>query len=204
MGNCWGVATAADDSHKALENTTDHKMMQQGLLRDRKMDVYEKYVEKEVLGQGSMGHVARVQIREGSEGGSAFHHSNGKKKLAIGTTSSSLMERRKEKVDYALKSILLDRVSPVYMTELQNEIDILKGMVSAREMLVCRARKKCERPTTDQNKFRRCRTTPISSRHTKYTPTTTEFTSFWSCAMEVICIRVCRTRKREPHRLPAS
>jgi hypothetical protein len=84
-----------------------------------------------------MGHVARVQIREGEEGGSAFK-SNGKKKVfatakgfaaAKSSSSVTLSERRNHKVDYALKSIQLDRVSPQFVDELRNEIDILKGMV---------------------------------------------------------------------------
>ena len=44
--------------------------------------------------------------------------------------SSPVVEkRRKNQVFYALKSIILDRVSPVMMEELKNEIDILRGMV---------------------------------------------------------------------------
>ena len=42
---------------------------------------------------------------------------------------SAVDKRRKNQVFYALKSIILDRVSPVMMEELRNEIDILKGMV---------------------------------------------------------------------------
>lgn len=104
--------------------------MHEGMLRERKYDVYKKYVEQEVLGQGSMGHVARVQIREGCEGGSAFvsEHSKHNKK-DLGKTTSSLSERRQNKVDYALKSIQLDRVSPQFLDELRNEINILKGLV---------------------------------------------------------------------------
>lgn len=126
MGNCFGGGDGSGINNQSLKHTTDHTSMHQGLLRDRNTDVYEKYVEKEVLGQGSMGHVARVQVREGTEGGSAFN-ANGNKKMK--QTSSSLSERRKNKIDYALKSIQLDRVSPLFLTELKNEISILKEMV---------------------------------------------------------------------------
>ena len=132
MGNCLGnsassgaIVAGEKHHHEETKNASEPTSLQQALLRDRKMDVYEKYAEIEVLGQGSMGHVARVQAREGTEGGSAFH---GKKNHP--RAKEELSERRKEKVEYALKSIKLDRVSPIYMTELQNEIDILKGMVS--------------------------------------------------------------------------
>jgi len=133
MGNCLSNSTSsavgvAGGKHEETKNAPDNPSVHQGLLRDRKTDVYEKYVEIQVLGQGSMGKVARVRVREGTEGGSAFH---GKKsRTDSAASSSSLFERRKETVEYALKSIRLDRVSPKFRQELQNEIDILKAMVS--------------------------------------------------------------------------
>jgi Protein kinase domain len=109
-----------------------------GMLRERKIDVYKKYTEVEVLGTGSMGHVAKVQVKEGEEGGSAYRGStsgvslgdrkNEKKPVELQPTTSSLSERRRHKVDYALKSIQLDRVSPTFVDELKNEIEILKTM----------------------------------------------------------------------------
>ena len=137
MGNCLSNSTSsaavvAGEKHhnEDVKNASAHPSVHQGLLRDRKRDVYEKYVEIQVLGQGSMGHIARVRVREGTEGGSAFH---GKRTRSDSVaSSSSLFERRKEKVEYALKSIRLDRVSPKFQSELQNEIDILKEMVSVQ------------------------------------------------------------------------
>jgi tRNA G10 N-methylase Trm11 len=143
MGNCLrnsvsSGAVVAAGKNENIKRTSEIPSVHQGLLWDRKRDVYEKYVEIEVLGQGSMGHVARVQVREGTEGGSAFH---GKKTRSSSEASlSSLVERRKEKVEYALKSIRLDRVSPNFRRELQNEIEVLKGMVSA---LVCFLTENC-------------------------------------------------------------
>lgn len=122
MGNCLAGDEASKDDGKP---TTDHTSLHQGIVRERNNDVYQKYEEHEVLGQGSMGHVARVQIKDGAEGGSAF-----KSGSKVTKTSSSLSERRSNRVDYALKSIQLDRVSPMFLEELQNEIDILKTMVS--------------------------------------------------------------------------
>jgi hypothetical protein len=72
-----------------------------------------------------MGFVAKAKIREKAVGGSAFK----KKGLLVKRTSGSLSERRETEVMYALKSIILDRVSPMFLTELRNEIDILRGMV---------------------------------------------------------------------------
>ena len=133
MGNlCLG----ADDSERGSERSgtkSNKSSMHQGMLRERNLDVYKKYTEVEVLGQGSMGHVAKVQVREGTEGGSAYNPAPMKKKSSFikaddAKNSSSLSERRRQKVDYALKSIQLDRVSPQFVDELRNEIDILKGM----------------------------------------------------------------------------
>lgn len=74
--------------------------MHSGILRVREMNVFEKYETMEVLGQGSMGYVQRVQVKEGTEGGSAVDSSRGQR----------LSERRINKVDYALKQIQLDKV----------------------------------------------------------------------------------------------
>ena len=86
---------AVDDSRIGFGQS-----MHSGILRVRKMNVFEKYETMEVLGQGSMGYVQRVQVKEGTEGGSAVDSSRGQR----------LSERRVNKVDYALKQIQLDKV----------------------------------------------------------------------------------------------
>eukprot|EP00339_Tiarina_fusa_P000908 CAMPEP_0116998546 /NCGR_PEP_ID=MMETSP0472-20121206/1577_1 /TAXON_ID=693140 ORGANISM="Tiarina fusus, Strain LIS" /NCGR_SAMPLE_ID=MMETSP0472 /ASSEMBLY_ACC=CAM_ASM_000603 /LENGTH=556 /DNA_ID=CAMNT_0004697725 /DNA_START=11 /DNA_END=1681 /DNA_ORIENTATION=+ len=128
-------------SKEGTDSESKHTSMHQGILRERKYDVYKKYEEIKVMGQGSMGHVAKVRVREGQEGGSAYSssHKGGskisrgadlvKKSSSIGAgETQTVSERRKNRVDYALKSIKLDRVSPQFVDELRNEIDILKGM----------------------------------------------------------------------------
>lgn len=135
-GAAAGQMTGESTGSAIGKDQHDPNSLHQGILRELKTDVYKKYDEKEVMGQGSMGHVARVQIRDGTEGGSAF---NPKKKPKFGFRTSqdsnvsgdNLSERRKEKVDYALKSIQLDRVKPIFVEELKNEIAILKSMVSS-------------------------------------------------------------------------
>ena len=73
-----------------------------------------------------MGFVAKAKIRKGMEGGSAFHKKGvfGQKK-----NSGSLEELRKSETFYALKSIQIDRVSPMFLKELENEIDVLRTLV---------------------------------------------------------------------------
>lgn len=72
-----------------------------------------------------MGFVAKARIRDKAVGGSAFK----KKGVLVKRSTGSLSERRETEVLYALKSIILDRVSPMFLEELRNEIDILRGMV---------------------------------------------------------------------------
>ena len=132
MGNnCGKKADAAVSTGSAPNGSAARKKsgsaIQVGILRELKVDVYTKYKECEVLGEGSMGHVARVQIRDGAEGGSAFT-SQRTKFLKDDSITRSLSERRRKKVDYALKTIIVDRVSPIFLDELKNEINILKGM----------------------------------------------------------------------------
>lgn len=88
-----------------------------------------------MLGTGSMGTVSMVKIKDSKIGGSAFKGSKGGvvgKVLAkvFGKQTSNISdnsERRKVENVYALKSIQLDRVKPLFVDELKNEIAILKS-----------------------------------------------------------------------------
>lgn len=123
-GNPSSASAAGGDSKKNTQSV--HSVM----LRHRNIDVFQKYETIEVLGQGSMGAVSKVRVKEGQEGGSAFNpNPKAKKGMAKQSSSVSLSERRHNKVNYALKQIQLDKVSSVFLEELHNEIDILKTMV---------------------------------------------------------------------------
>lgn len=110
--------------------------MNERMIREHNLDYNEKYEVLELLGRGSMGKVDRVKVRDGKEGGSAFFPTddNG----ATGGTDAdrrSLMERRKHKVTYAVKTFQLDRIcdddnedeTSKKIEELGNEIDLLKS-----------------------------------------------------------------------------
>lgn len=139
------IGTNGGNSHdgkSARGNKSSIHSIHGGILRERKIDVYQKYREVAVLGSGSMGHVAKVEVREGEEGGSAYRYStsvdsslNGgvkskskPKNVELQPTTSSLSERKRHHIDFALKSIQLERVSPTFVEELKNEIEILKTM----------------------------------------------------------------------------
>lgn len=130
MGNCCGSESdpGASSESAIRPGLKGGESIHTGMLRTRTIDVYKKYDTIEVLGQGSMGYVSKVQVKEGEEGGSAFKPVN--TKIMKKQNSSSLSERRLNRVDYALKQIQLDKVSTMFLEELHNEIDILKAMVS--------------------------------------------------------------------------
>jgi hypothetical protein len=111
-----------------------------GLLEEQTTNVYDKYQEIEILGNGSMGHVARVRAKEGYISESHFKPDNNKrnKDFLSRKTNSSISER--PTIDYALKSIQLDRVSHVFIEELKNEIEVsipVAKCIDAKEEVAC-------------------------------------------------------------------
>lgn len=118
------------------------------ILRVQKSsDVFKKYEVTQVLvGSGSMGAVSTVKIKDHKVGGSAVKPKTRglmgiiRKKFQKNTVT--LEDRREEDHEFALKSIHLDRVSPLFLQELKNEIHILRSMdhpsiVKAHEVYLC-------------------------------------------------------------------
>ena len=104
------------NSSSSLAVTPVEHSLRKLMTRDVKQrDLLDFYEKLEVLGVGSMGSVTKVQKK---------------------TTGAEGFARRRRKleaakpypVQYALKTILLDRVSdPVFIAELRNEIEVLKS-----------------------------------------------------------------------------
>ncbi|GKY91060.1 hypothetical protein MPSEU_000078800 [Mayamaea pseudoterrestris] len=96
-----------------------------------KKDVFRKYEIIELLGQGSMGSVSKVRTKSDKIGGSAF-------RLEETRGPFGLLRKRKKRseqsielsstYEYALKSIILDRLSSTFLDELKNEITILRSL----------------------------------------------------------------------------
>ena len=105
------INPAARKSSRDSGTTTIHS----GILQSHTLDVYKKYSEIEVIGRGSMGHVAKVALKETSVAGSRRVSSNSNRSMI-------------KPAFYALKSIILDRISTTFIVELKNEIDILNAM----------------------------------------------------------------------------
>ena len=111
-------------------------------------DVFKKYEVVQDVGSGSMGSVAHVRIKQDRVGGSAYHPKTrgvfGKVKKAFALKKLETETTRcTTEYHYALKSIHLDRVSPIFLEELKNEIRILRSLdhpniVKAYEVYLCK------------------------------------------------------------------
>mmetsp|Transcript_29991 Transcript_29991/g.45695 ORF Transcript_29991/g.45695 Transcript_29991/m.45695 type:complete len:545 (+) Transcript_29991:128-1762(+) len=124
MGNSSSEQITSEPPEGTLNNN---------LLRHRGGDVTKKYVILQEIGMGSMGAISRAKIRASQVGGSAYNTSqvgcgclgfNVKQK----TTTEVDHKPRKNQVYYALKTIMISRVSPDFIEELRNEIEILKTL----------------------------------------------------------------------------
>lgn len=117
------------------------------LLLEREGDVLSKYEIISIIGEGSMGSVSKARVKEEAIGGSAYHADEGcfgcfrpkSKKPAV----IDQKDRRKHDNIYALKTIILSRVTPDFIEELRNEINILRTMDHPNIVKV-RKRKKIE------------------------------------------------------------
>lgn len=124
MGSCLSCRKR-DEEKKATRAAS----LLSGMLRERNDNFLDKYEVVKRLGEGSMGSVLMVRVKDSERGGSAFKH---KKKGTFGIVRTSvkggIAEKRALQVDYALKTIIMSRVSPDFVQELKNEITLLKQM----------------------------------------------------------------------------
>ncbi len=130
MGNCLEGAKKEPESNKKsaagvskvspksipkqISRDSGTTTIHSTILQSHNLDVYKKYAEIEVIGRGSMGHVAKVALKEGAIN----------TRRSFGASSRSM----NKPAYYALKSIILDRISTTFIVELKNEIDILNAM----------------------------------------------------------------------------
>lgn len=140
MGNCLEGTKRADNGPRSAPKPAEKKpppakpskfksgdsgsmTIHSNILQSQNLDVYKKYTEVEVIGRGSMGHVAKVILKENAL--PLRSNSSG------GSLSGSLRSNKSansKPAYYALKSIILERISTTFVTELKNEIDILNAM----------------------------------------------------------------------------
>ncbi len=137
MGNCLAgnklggggrasVKKSVGDDGDKLSPRAAPNSLHVGLLYEQTGDVYTRFEEVERLGTGSMGHVSRVRLKDEALSGRKRSGNAAHGNLEYQHTTSTIPDHRKP--EYALKSIHLDRISPSFVEELSNEIDILKTM----------------------------------------------------------------------------
>jgi serine/threonine protein kinase len=109
------------------------------MLRHRNDDVMQKYEVVRKIGEGSMGSISKAKIRDDRIGGSAYKSRRAgfcgcfgfflKSKKKLTSDPTSMREGRRDgEIYYALKTIVMSRISPAFIDELRNEIDILKAL----------------------------------------------------------------------------
>jgi serine/threonine protein kinase len=143
-GNGSGLTPPSGGGGSGSGSSHSHSVHNSILRIETKSDVYKKYEVLESLGSGSMGNLEKVRLRRDKIGGSAF---NPRRKGLMGSLKKTLHNlgmspntkayspRFSEDVSwdeddycYALKSIHLDKVSPLFLEELRNEIEILRSI----------------------------------------------------------------------------
>jgi serine/threonine protein kinase len=133
---------------KTMVNARSNSGLATHLIRWRQVNVWDYYVEKYLIGEGSIGNVSLVQRRKGTEGGSAYTKQRAKEQNCVsvgcrGFFGCFLPKRKPTRIEkttsgianpshhseyYALKSIHLRVVERKYLEELRNEIDILRAL----------------------------------------------------------------------------
>lgn len=121
MGNCWKGNGKSENNQNSR-----HTSLHQNVIRFQNKDPRSKYEVVQIIGEGSIGSISRVKIKDSKVGGSAYKVDDG----CFGFCSSRKkpVQDRKVNTEYAMKSIQLRRVTPQFIDELRNEIDILRDM----------------------------------------------------------------------------
>lgn len=120
MGNQCG---GEDDGGIVSQHSLRGNMM----YTTQKRDVNDVYDVVQVIGEGSMGSISLIKKKAEYAGGSAYKG----KKNAFGRRNSKAPDEvvaEAQKKQYALKSILLTKVSDDMMDELRNEIAVLQTL----------------------------------------------------------------------------
>jgi serine/threonine protein kinase len=132
---CWFSHLSAKDEESDAVIVLTGSLLSNMMREAKNEDVFAKYEVLRVLGEGSMGAVSCVKVKEDRKGGVAFQKK--KKEISrqkrLATTPSNKDDATKDEerdsdVRYALKTIQLNRVSPDFVEELRNEINILRTL----------------------------------------------------------------------------
>lgn len=129
--NKMSTLTDGTDSSAGMHGSSSVSSSLHGnILKESTENVFDKYEILQVLGQGSMGYVAKVKVRSGRVGGSATDPKKKKGPLGLGLMGAfrkkglqnpKTIEETSDHV-YAIKTIQIDKVSPIFVQELENEV----------------------------------------------------------------------------------
>lgn len=130
-------AQPSGSHHRATSSATSSSL-HGNILKESTERVFDKYEILQVLGQGSMGYVAKVKVRPGRVGGSATEPKKKKGPLGLGIVNAFRKKRPNNPKEieetshhvYALKTIIIEKVSPAFIEELENEVSNVKGCVT--------------------------------------------------------------------------
>jgi serine/threonine protein kinase len=128
MGNCNGIL---EESIKATAFNPPKSTRGNLVFNTSNRNVADYYEVVRILGEGSMGSVACVRKKPDAVGGSAY---TVKKSGLFGMRVTSRKKVPEDVIEdsnsklYALKSIILSRVSNEFLEELKNEISILQDL----------------------------------------------------------------------------
>lgn len=123
MGNS-NSATGKKSSLHRQDVSENKKFTENMIMLADKRDMSKYYDIKFNLSEGSMGSVSKAVKRTQKAGGSAYSDKPAKK-IGKGIKSRPSFGSKKE---YAVKSIVQSRISPEFIQELWNEIDILQSL----------------------------------------------------------------------------
>jgi len=94
----------------------------------RHRDVFQHYEVLRYLDEGSMGNVQEVRKKVNAIGGSAYTMTTTNAGQDQGNVVPESVIRQSQRKTYALKSIILSRVSVGFIEELRNEVKTLQGL----------------------------------------------------------------------------
>jgi len=130
MGNCSG----GEEARKESSSFNPSKNQRSNLVfNTNNRNVSDYYVVVRTLGEGSMGSVSCVRKKTDAIGGSAYTTTKKKSMFSFGNSvhkkkvPENVIDASHTK-HYALKSIILSRVSFDFLEELRNEISILQNL----------------------------------------------------------------------------
>jgi len=124
MGNCSSNGKKAKGSSKIESAGSAQASLRGNMIHNTKgRNVFKYYEIVKTLGEGSMGSVNAVRRKDDKAGGSAYP----KGPFLWNSAPKSVVEESHKKT-YALKSIILSRVSTEFLDELRNEIIVLQSL----------------------------------------------------------------------------